>query len=236
MKAAVAVPVLAAAVLAVEIELARRGPSVPGPPEGIDACLGCAEAPHMAPLRMVWMGDSTAAGVGASSAGGTLPHQVASRLGRPVSLTVLARSGARIEDVVREQLPKVASLRPEVLVVSVGANDAVHLTGAESYSDRWHQLVPPADAVLVALGIPDMGSPPRLPQPLRALVGWRARRLNRSGAPRMASDGLATYVDIAGRTGPAFRRDPDRYFAADRYHPSDAGYRLWADAVLENLG
>ncbi len=52
----------------------------------------------------------------------------------------------------------------------------------------------------------------------------------------VAATSGARYVDIAGSTGPAFRRHPDRYFAGDRYHPSDAGYALWARAVLAVLG
>lgn len=216
--------------------MARRGRSVAGPPPGLDGCVACSEPGAVPPLRMVWLGDSTAAGVGATTADSALPRQVAARLGRPVQLTVLARSGARIGDVVDEQLPQLADLRPELVVVSVGSNDVTHLTGAGAYRDRWRRLVPPPDAVLIALGIPDMGSPPRLPQPLRALVGWRARRLDRWGAVRLAEENRATYVDIAGETGPAFRQDPERYFAEDRYHPSDAGYRLWADAVVDQLG
>ena len=226
----------ALAVLAVEIELARRGRAVAGPPPGVNGCVACPAVMAEAPLRMVWLGDSTAAGVGASTADTTLPRQVAYRLGRPVQLTVLARSGARIGDVLEHQLPRAAALRPEILVVSVGANDATHLMGAGTYRRRWRRLVPPRGATLIVLGIPDMGSPPRLAQPLRALVGWRARRLDRFGARWLAGRGSATYVDIARRTGPAFRDDPGRYFARDRYHPNDAGYRLWADAIVARLG
>jgi hypothetical protein len=42
-----------------------------------------------------------------------------------------------------------------------------------------------------------------------------------------------TYVGIAARTGPAFRDHPERYFAADRYHPDEAGDQLWATAVAQ---
>jgi len=184
---------------------------------------------------MVWLGDSTAAGVGVSDPDDTLARQVALGLDRPVELHVLARSGARLSDVLLDQLPAVARLRPDLVLVSIGANDAVHLTGAAAFARDWDRLFVPRDAQLVALGIPDMGSPPRLAQPLRALVGWRARRLNARGAPRLGRDGGATYVDIAAATGPAFRRDPGRYFSADRYHPSAEGYRLWAEAVLTAL-
>lgn len=185
---------------------------------------------------MVWLGDSTAAGVGATTADASLPRQVAARMGRPVQLTVLAQAGARVGDVVEEQLPRLGALRPELVVVSVGSNDTTHLTGVGTYRERWERMVVPQGAVLIALGIPDMGSPPRLAQPLRALVGWRARRLDDQGARRLGERDLATYVDIAADTGPDFREEPGRYFARDRYHPSDDGYRLWADAVLDHIG
>ena len=39
-------------------------------------------------------------------------------------------------------------------------------------------------------------------------------------------------MNIAAETGPKFRADPDRYLALDHYHPSDAGYAAWADAIV----
>lgn len=232
----VALPLAATMVIGAEIALAGRGPESIGPPAGVNGCVDCTTGPgDQARLRMVWLGDSTAAGVGVADADDTLPRQVAAGLDRPVELTVLARSGARLADVIENQLPAVAALRPELVLVSIGANDATHVTSARSYQRNWERLRVPEGARLVALGIPDMGSPRRLAQPLRALAGWRGRRLDRRGARRVGRAGPAIYVDIAATTGPAFRADPERYFAADRYHPGPEGYRLWAEAVLEEL-
>jgi lysophospholipase L1-like esterase len=86
----------------------------------------------------------------------------------------------------------------------------------------------------VLLGVPDMGAIPRLAQPLRAVAGFRGRELDEV-VREVASDTGATYVPIAAATGPAFRRAPERHFAADDYHPSPSGYRLWADAVLTEI-
>ncbi|MEO7836958.1 MAG: SGNH/GDSL hydrolase family protein [Acidimicrobiales bacterium] len=231
-----ALPLAAAAVIGAEIVVAGRGATSIGPPAGVNGCLGCTAGGNDEPrLRMVWLGDSTAAGVGVADPDETLPRQVAAGLGQPVELSVLARSGAQLSDVVDDQLPAVAALRPDVVLVSVGANDATHLTTVDAYASDWDRLGMPGGARLIALGIPDMGSPPRLAQPLRALAGWRGRRLDRAGARRVTRRGPATYVDIAEATGPAFRRDPDRYFSDDRYHPNAEGYRLWAEAVLEEL-
>lgn len=92
----------------------------------------------------------------------------------------------------------------------------------------------PGSADVVVLGVPDMGAIPRLAQPLRAVAGLRGDHLD-DLVRDVATDSESVYVDIAGETGPIFRADPDRFFSADRYHPSDAGYRRWADAVLDGV-
>jgi lysophospholipase L1-like esterase len=79
-----------------------------------------------------------------------------------------------------------------------------------------------------------MGAPTRYAQPLRATAGLRGRQLDEI-VRAIAADADATYVDIAGETGPTMRSDTERYFSVDRFHPSDEGYRLWAEAVVEQL-
>lgn len=228
---AIGVPVVAVAVLVVEAGLARRGEMLAGPALELDGPVGRGPGSM---LDVVWLGDSTAAGVGASGAPTALPTRVAVGLERPVDLTVLARSGATVADVVERQLPALAGLSPDVVFVSVGANDVTHLTSRADFERAYRRLVEglPEPAEVVLLGVPDMGAIPRLAQPLRAVAGLRGRQLD-DVVQEVASDAESVYVDIAGETGPPFRRDPDRFFAADRYHPSDAGYQRWAEAVLD---
>ena len=227
-------------VLVVEIQLARSGMRLPDRELVLDR--------SGAGKRLVWLGDSTAAGVGASNSAGALPSQVADGLaasdGVPVegpgpsgvSVAVLAVSGARVADVLADQVPKVAALAPDVVLISVGANDTIHLTGRGAFRRTYEKVVRalPNGARAVLLGVPDMGSVPRFAQPLRAVAGWRGRNID-AEVRSVADMTGAVYVDIAGSTGPPFRRHPERYFAADDYHPGDAGYGLWADAVLKVL-
>ena len=216
-----------AVVLVVEIQLARAGSRLPD----LDLVLNRPGTGK----RVVWLGDSTAAGVGASSSAGALPSQVADGLAAP-EVAVLAVSGARVGDVLADQVPKVAALRPDLVLISVGANDTIHLTGRGAFRHTYEKVVRalPAGVPVVLLGVPDMGAIPRFAQPLRAVSGWRGRNLD-AEVRRVAAEAGAVYADIAGPTGPSFRRHPDRYFAADDFHPSDAGYGLWADAVLKVL-
>jgi len=163
-----------------------------------------------------------------------LARQVARRLGRPVDVQVLASSGAVLADVVAEQLPR---LPPDakLVFVSAGANDTTHLTSTGSFSSSYRKLLAgvPETACVVLLGVPDIGSAPRLAQPLRAVAGWRGRALARQ-VRSLARRSGATYVDIAATTGPAFRRDR-ALFASDGYHPADPGYALWAGAVTSAM-
>ncbi len=218
-----------AAVLAVEVQLARSGSRLPDLQLVLDR--------PGSGRRLVWLGDSTAAGVGASTSAGALPTQVADGLGAAgVSVAVLAVSGARVADVLADQAPKVAGLQPNLVLISVGANDTIHLTGRGAFRHTYEKVVRalPAGVPVVLLGVPDMGAIPRFAQPLRAVSGWRGRNVD-AEVRRVAAGSGALYADIAGPTGPPFRRHPDRYFAADDFHPSDAGYGLWADAVLKVL-
>lgn len=211
-------------VLAVEAALATLGPRPPDAPD-----IGRARPVDPGAARVVWLGDSTAAGVGVVEADETLPIQVAGTVAARVE--VLARSGARVSDVVADQLPRLDGAS-DVIFVSVGANDVTHLTSRRDFESRYADLLAglPESADVVLLGIPDMGSIPRLAQPLRYVAGARGSELDEVVADLAERTG-ATYVDIAGFTGPAFRADPDRNFSTDNYHPSAEGYALWADAV-----
>ena len=205
-----------------------------GPPIAFDGRVGDGAG---APLRVLWLGDSTAAGVGVDERDDALPTVVAGRLDRPVDLEVRAVSGARVGDVADDQVPPAAQVEADVVFVSVGANDVTHLTSRDDFRDRYRSLLDRLVRTreVVLLGVPDMGAVPRLAQPLRAVAGFRGRELDEV-VRDVAAEAGATYVPIAAATGPAFRAQPARMFAADDYHPSPAGYRLWADAVLAAVG
>ncbi len=222
------------AVLVTEVMVARGGvhPGA-GPPLPTDAPAG---PPGPAVDTVVWLGDSTGAGIGATGQAGALPEQAAAAIGRPVRMTVLARSGDRVADVLHHQLPALAAIRPTVVFITVGANDTTHLTSRGAFRRDYEGVLaglPPTVRRIVILGVPDMGSPPRLAQPLRAVAGWRGRSLDTDVRHLTVRTPRAVYVDIAGKTGPAFRAHPATYFARDRFHPNDAGYALWARVVAD---
>jgi len=177
------------------------------------------------------LGDSTAAGQGGNYENG-IAVATARELGksRRVVMTNLAVSGARTGDVLDRQLRTGEALKPDVVLLSVGANDVTHLTSIASVRKSLRTIVGRLEAAnpamaIVVTGSPDMGTAPRIPRLLRPIAGWRTEQVNEMFEEVARESGL-TFAPIAKETGPLFRRDRS-LFDSDLFHPNDRGYATW---------
>ncbi len=182
-------------------------------------------------LTYAILGDSTAAGVGGSYEHGiAMATARALAHGRRVVMTNLGVSGARTNDVLKVQTASAEAIRPDLVLISVGANDVTHLTPIRSIRRDLRAIVRrlrvanPSVAIVIT-GSPDMGSPPRIPRLLRGVAACQTARINRMMRAVALTDRLV-FAPIAEVTGPLFRRDPS-LFASDRFHPNDRGYQTW---------
>lgn len=188
-------------------------------------------------IRLVMIGDSTAAGVGVSRTQDTVGAQIASRLaaaGYAVNLSGVAISGSRATDLAPQVgRAMVMTERPDIAVIIIGGNDATHLTSLDDVgrdvAEAVRRLREAGISVVVAT-CPEMGAP-NFPRPLRDIVSWRGRGVAAKSERAVTRMGGLT-VDLAREAGPVFRRDPQRLHASDEFHPSAAGYRVWADAIV----
>ncbi|MCQ4044373.1 SGNH/GDSL hydrolase family protein [Streptantibioticus rubrisoli] len=234
--------------LLTEVRLARRtvGGSEAAPPTA-DGRYGAAFAAYgdggAQPVRLAFLGDSTAAGQGVHRVGETPGAILASGLAavaeRPVDLVNVALPGACSDDLARQVglLLDGPGPAPDVSVIMIGANDVTH-------------RMPPADSVrhlaaavrrlrdagteVVVGTCPDLGTIEPVYQPLR----WVARRLSR----QLAAAQTIAVIELGGRTvslgqllGPEFAANPREMFGPDNYHPSATGYATAAMAVLPTL-
>ncbi len=208
------------------------------------------------PLRLVVFGDSTTAGVGVQRADESLPYLLAGHLAsaraRPVRVISFGWSGARVGDLLRDQIPRASRpLRPgeapwlstaDVVAVVVGANDATHRTPLGRFRGDLRRALalvretaPAAEAVLA--GVPRFrGALPQL-EPLITAVDAYAVLLRRIQRDEAARANLA-FADLA-RELPRLMAlrgiGVDDALAADRFHPSATGYRVWADVIAREL-
>ena len=149
-----------------------------------------------------------------------------------IRLVSLAAGGSRVRDVLVTQVPEAQALRPDVVVVSVGANDAMHGTRLRRFEADLDALVDAfgeAGTEVVLAGIGDLGNIPRLVHPLKALATRRSRQFDRAHARVAARHDHVVKVPVADLTDEQFRaRD---VFCPDLFHPNCAGHTVWAEAA-----
>ena len=179
-------------------------------------------------LLYVALGDSAAQGIGASSPErgyvGLLATRMRRATGRPVQVVNLSRSGARVTDVIRTQLPRLRRLHPDVVTVAVGGNDVrsyVAATFARDVATLAAEL-PPGTAIA---DVPYF------------MHGWWERDAAQAAiiVDRSAQRRGLTVVHLHE----ALRRQGWSAMltqtAADWFHPNDRGHTVWAQAFWQAM-
>ena len=193
--------------------------------------------------HIVWLGDSLAAGLGAISPDLSLPRLVAMGRDERTRLHVFATPGATSHDVLVSQLPALDQLRHglaqigeriDAVGVTVGANDIAAMTPRPRFRHNVESIIDAAEGVpIVLVSIPQINDAIRIPRPLRTFASWRASWLDR--VLRAAADRHAGVHYASVRRRPAWirRQDLQNFLSADRFHPSGAGYAVWAARVAD---
>jgi lysophospholipase L1-like esterase len=244
--AAVGATGLATAVAASAYALSRQAHAaraIIGKPLGEEALRGdrVYKKKYGDPLDLLLLGDSIAAGLGAERPQDTLGGQLARRLAkvthRAVRLRTAAVVGAESSGLAEQLATLPTAYVPHVAVIVVGGNDITHrVRTAESrrhLGDAVRALRDQGAGVVVGT-CPDLGALQPLPQPLRTLGARASRQL--ATVQRDATTELGGHaVSLADVVGPFFITQPDEMFALDRFHPSGAGYRRTARAMLPSV-
>jgi lysophospholipase L1-like esterase len=191
--------------------------------------------------RVVVIGDSSVTAPGVAG-----PHEiwvsiVCSRIAadRFVTLESFAVSGSRAEDLLRDQMGPAIETRPNLILVSVGANDCIHGVPLRHFETRLDELVrtlTQTGALVVLSGVADIGTIPRLKPPLRNLMTRRSLRFHRAHE-RVAERHGAHVVPHRQDDATIWYTDRDLW-SADLFHVSATGHQRWAEStwrVIEPL-
>ncbi|MDE3721758.1 SGNH/GDSL hydrolase family protein [Nocardiopsis sp. N85] len=230
------------ALLYLQARLARRAVGVTEwarPP--VDGIHGHGSGP---PIRMLMMGDSTAAGFAVETAARTpgvmLATGLANAADRPVRLRCTAFPGAT-SATLAGQIERSGALaeatRYDVAVIFIGANDVIRRVrpsdAVSHLREACRSLVDHGTAVVVAT-CPDLGT-------VRP-IGWPLRSVARRASRQLAAAQTIAVTEVGGRTVSlsdllvdVFRDDPSLMFGPDRFHPSAHGYAQAASALLPSV-
>ena len=180
-------------------------------------------------LLYVALGDSTAQGVGASRPDrgyvGLVAERLRRRTGQRVQVVNLSSSGAKVADVIKDQLPRLRMLQPDLVTVAVGGND-VRSYDAARFSTQVNQLTAALPAgTFIADG----------PWFMHGRWDQHADQAARAVTTSAAARGLTVvplHRVLKAQGWKAMATD----FAPDWFHPNDRGYRVWASAFWTAIG
>jgi len=186
------------------------------------------------PLRLLILGDSAAAGVGAETQQQALAGQLAARLASDHRLTwQLWAANGRTSGQCLALLERQAAEPFDAVLISLGVND---VTGGLSLG-KWLQQQNLLTELLLGkfsarhilfTPLPPMHHFPALPQPLRWVLGMRARRFN------LALQAFVADRRQCGLLAFDLPMQP-KFIASDGFHPSVTTYALWAEQAARAI-
>jgi acyl-CoA thioesterase I len=180
------------------------------------------------PIHYLALGDSYTIGTGASDDAHAWPSIIAARLG--ATLTNPAVNGYTTLDLIRDELPYLERVKPDVVSVLIGVNDLVQGRSADEYR---RSLTTIYDAVsgrpVVAVSIPTWSYVPAAAQFGGAERVDRFTRVFNEVARDQADGRGYAWVDLAQASKSGI--GSEGWIASDGLHPGDVQYAAWAEAI-----
>lgn len=225
----------ALAVLAAQVLWAGHRRDLPSlhnqDPSGV---FGRPESPH---LRIAVLGDSSVTAPGVEPLDAAWPRRLAKHLAAHyrVELIAVAVGGAKARDVLATQVDEAVSHRPDIAIVSAGANDALRATPVSRFEAEFEEILAlltrrvPDVAVS---GIGDLGSIPRLPVVARSIVRIRGRSFDHAIRRVVSRFPGVVKTDTWSPGWDEFNTNPEAIFAPDLFHASAYGHSIYAAAMI----
>jgi len=184
------------------------------------------------PERFLALGDSFTIGTG-TTPDRSFPAELAriwTDRGREVVLSNPAVNGYTTEDLIRDELPLIASFRPTLITLLIGANDIVQGSSDDRYRRHLRSIhervrADAPDARVIALPQPDWSlSPAGAGFGDLAAIARTIERFNEIAREEATRTG-AVWTDLFPLMRDQGRK---RMFAGDGLHPSAEAYAEWA--------
>ncbi len=193
--------------------------------------------PKAPELRIAVMGDSSVTAPGVEPLDAAWPRRMATYLSGSfyVQLLSVAVGGSKGRGVLARQVHEAMALRPDIAIVSVGANDALRTTPVARCESEYDQilrlLTRHAPGVAVS-GVGDLGSIPRLPALARSIVRIRGRSFDHAVRRVVNRYPEVVKTDTWAPGWQEFNTNPGKIFAPDLFHASAYGHLIYTAAMM----
>lgn len=185
------------------------------------------------PVVYVAIGDSTGLGLGAGNGRGYVDLLLARmQQTHPGSRLINLSTGwATTADVLSKNLSQFPT-EATLVTVCVGLNDLMQGQSDEQFAENYEKIISTLErsgANIIITNLPNFSSAPAASayrrDDIKRVLGLYNKRID-----EIAASHNVPLVDLYKISSAAVQSRPD-FFSFDGLHPSDAGYRFWAEAM-----
>jgi acyl-CoA thioesterase-1 len=178
-------------------------------------------------LTYIALGDSAAQGIGASSPMrgyvGLIAKRLEAKTGKKVKIINVSVTGAKVEDVTRDQIPQIKGIKADLVTIEIGAND-VRTFEAGAFSKAFNELLSKLPNDTYVSDMPLFNSRPSSTEPAK-----QASKLIRASVKEYPSLHQVYLEELTSANQSIFG------FAPDLFHPNNVSYKNWADAFWNSI-
>lgn len=184
-------------------------------------------------VKLLAIGESTVAGVGARTHETALTGQFAKHLGVKIGKSVewlaVGRSGITAGETIHELVPKIPNEKFDYIMVGLGGNDVLKLSSPRKWRRDMTKLleilkekIP--NAKIFITNAPAIRLSPVLPQPIKFILGHLSA-LHDKNTKQFTREMENVFY---------FHQPTEvvEDFFADGIHPSEKGYDIWSETIL----
>lgn len=182
-------------------------------------------------LRLLLLGDSSAAGVGAETAEASLLGQLINLLSQDHQLRyhMLAETGKTTAQTI-DDIRALPAQKFDVVITALGVNDVTSQVPVKVWCKQQSELIQLikqkfAPTQIIVSGLPPVRHFPALPWPLNMYMGSYADQLDGALQAITSDDSVVLFHSLRGYPD-------DAGCASDGFHPSPRVYQLWAKYLV----
>ncbi len=181
-----------------------------------------AKATSAGEITYLALGDSAAQGIGASSPMrgyvGILAKRIEKKTGKTVKIQNISKTGANMEDYLRDQAPIVKTSQADIVTIEIGANDITKFN-VTTFRNSFKKVLETLPDGAYVSNMPVFNSRPG--------SGNKAKKASEIIEEEMKSYPKLVLVDLQKQTQ---ENQTIFGFAPDLFHPNNISYKHWADA------
>ena len=183
-------------------------------------------------LKLLFLGESPAAGVGIQYINDAVSARVAHNLAEisQIDWQLLAENGITVKELlIKLQLAETHT--PDISIINMGVNDCTGLTSCREWQKQINGLVNElktrGSKHIFFTAVPPLHQFPLLPAPLNWLMGHRAHILN-TLLEDICRQHKIEFLPFSAQLTPEL-------IGIDGYHPNEKGSELWANSIPRQI-